>query len=172
MSIINSLSNSILSNLLSNNTTSASSSGTTDKNTTAAANTTSSSASSGKDTNSLNDIVVGKMPDSKSPSTNDPSSDDSSANDSSSVTQIVDEYISSLQMQNNSLANYLPDNSTSDSGLYSVLTYGQDAKVQNIIKQFSDQIPSENTSSGTSSGSSDTSDTDKGSSIHPDTTTD
>ncbi|WP_182187274.1 hypothetical protein [Pectinatus frisingensis] len=126
MSIINNLSNGILSNLLSNSATSSSSEA-ADKNTKTASST---------NTNT-----------------------DSSTTNASSATQAMDQYISSLQMQNNSLANYLSDDGASDSGLYSVLTYGQNAKIQNIIQQhFSKATPLNTPSTADSTNKSDTSD--------------
>ena len=50
----------------------------------------------------------------------------------------LDSYVSSLKANQATLADYLSDDndsSSSDGGLYSVLTYGQSGQIQNIIRQ-------------------------------------
>jgi len=62
----------------------------------------------------------------------------------------LDSYVSSMKANQTTLADYMED-SSSDSGVYSVLTYGQDAKVQNILQQMADQKSVAATTSSTAS---------------------
>ena len=62
----------------------------------------------------------------------------------------LDSYVSSMKANQTTLADYMED-SSSDSGVYSVLTYGQDAKVQNILQQMADQKSVATSTSSTAS---------------------
>jgi hypothetical protein len=62
----------------------------------------------------------------------------------------LDSYVSSMKANQTTLADYMED-SSSDSGVYSVLTYGQDAKVQNILQQMAEQKSVATSTSSTAS---------------------